>query len=83
MTFSELEKLMTARGIRRGALAINEIPKDGQYCIQFDGKTMEVFRSERGLKMDLSTFEDISAAMAYYQSLVFKDLGAFVNSKSN
>jgi hypothetical protein len=37
MTFSELEKLMIAKGIRRGALAINEIPKDGQFCLQFDG----------------------------------------------
>ena len=79
MTFSELEKLMIARGIRRDILAINEIPRDGQYCIQFDGDTTEVFRSERGIKMDLATFTDISAAMTHYQSLVFGDQSAFVD----
>jgi hypothetical protein len=79
MTFNELEKLMIERGIRRGMLAINEIPKDGQYCIQFDGKTTEVFRFERGIKMDLATFADISAAMTHYQSLVLEDQSAFVH----
>lgn len=76
MTFTELEKLMISRGIRRDALAINETPKDGQYCIQFDGEKIEVFRFERGIKMDLATFTDISVAMTHYQSLVFEGRSA-------
>ena len=79
MTFTELEEFMVARGIRRDALAINEIPGDGQYCIQFDGETTNVFRFERGARMNLTSFRDLSAAMTYFRSLVFADQSAFAH----
>lgn len=79
MNFTELETEMIAKGIRRDRLAINETPTDCQYCIQCDGETTEVFRFERGVKGDLVTFKDTSAAMEYFRSIVFADQTVFVD----
>ena len=79
MTFTDLEQAMIAKGIDPNALAINEVPRDCQYCIQCDGETTEVFRFERGIKGDLATFKDVSAAMEFYQALVYSDQSAYVH----
>jgi hypothetical protein len=79
MTFTELENAMLARGIRRDKLAINETPTDGQYCIQCDGERTEVFRFERGIKGEVVTFQDKSAAMEHFQSIVLADQTSFLN----
>ena len=78
MTFTELEHAMVAKGIRRDHLAINEVPVDCQYCIQYDGTLTEVFRFERGIKGDLATFKDTAAAMKYFEKLVYSDPSVYV-----
>ena len=77
MTFTELENALIAKGIRPEALAINETPIDGQYCIQFDGEATEVFRFERGTKWSLATFCDLPAAMEHFQSMVLADQSVY------
>lgn len=80
-TFTELENELLASGIAAGAMAINCIPVDGQHCIQWDGKLVEVFYSERGIKLDLETFDDPVSAIRLFKTRVLADRSAYALSK--
>lgn len=63
ITFTEVEEFLAKLGIGRAEYRINETPIDCTPCIQYDGKTTEVFTAERGIRLELQAYNDPLAGM--------------------
>ena len=77
--YTDLSNRLEAKGIVARSFTINDYPSDNTYCIQDTGSTIQVFYSERGLKLDVKEFKNSEAAIEYFETWIVKDPTVFKN----
>ncbi|MFT6310932.1 MAG: hypothetical protein ACJAQS_001298 [Porticoccus sp.] len=75
--YTELSGRLKAKGVIDSSYSINDSPNDNTYCIQDTGYDIQVFYSERGLKLDAKEFTSSKAAIEYFESWIIKDPTVF------
>ena len=76
-TYEALHRYLIDKGVRRDSIRVNLMPKDNTYCIHNIGNEVEVFYSERGLKIDLRIFNTDKEAIEFFKELVLSDESVF------
>ena len=77
--YTDLSDRLKAKGIIVSSYVINDYPTDNTYYIQNSGSGIQVFYSERGLKLDIKEFKSSKAAIKYFESWIIKDPTVFKN----
>ncbi len=75
--YTDLQDRLKAKGIIARSYTINDDPIDNTYCIQDTGYDIQVFYSERGLKLDLKEFKKSESAIEYFENWVATDPTVF------